>query len=251
MAAGLRLAAIFLSRAMTAAALKLCIAPEGGIFRRIMAEFQGRDLACIRGERIVFAGLGFDVAAGDALILTGPNGSGKSSLLRLMAGLGRPAAGELRWQGTPVRGDPEAFAADCHYLGHRDAVKPALTVRENLAFHAALRRRAGDTQIDGALARVGLDALATMPARLLSAGQTRRLALARILATPARLWLLDEPTIALDAKSVAALLAELAAHRETGGMVVASTNVALAIPGARALDLTHFAATATLWGDAA
>lgn len=217
-----------------------------------MAEFDGQGLACIRSERIVFAGLGFSVGPGGALILTGPNGSGKSSLLRLMAGLGRPAAGHIRWNGVPLSDDPESFATAVQYLGHRDAVKPALTVRENLAFQAALRRGAGPAAIDDALARVNLGPLADMPARMLSAGQTRRLAFARILATPATLWLLDEPTIALDASSVAAVTEAIARHRAAGGMIVASTNVPLSIPGTQTIDMGNFdAATTTPWGDAA
>jgi heme exporter protein A len=230
----------------------LCIGPSGTIFRRIMASFEGHGLACIRSDRIVFAGLDFSVSAGEALILTGANGSGKSSLLRLMAGLGRPAAGRMLWNGVPVDEDRDAFFRDIHYLGHRDAVKPALTVRENLAFHAALRGGAGGATLDGPLSAVGLDALADMPARMLSAGQTRRLALARVLASPAALWLLDEPTIALDAASVAAVFAAVARHRAGGGMVVASTNVPLALDDARRLDLADFReAGMTPWGDAA
>jgi heme exporter protein A len=212
-----------------------------------MDGFRGHDLACIRSERIVFEGLDFAVAPGAALVLTGANGSGKSSLLRIMAGIARPAAGALVWQGRPVGDDPEAFFGDIHYLGHRDAVKAALTVRENLAFHAALRGATGS--VDAALDRVGLAALAEMPARLLSAGQTRRLALARLFASPAPLWLLDEPTIALDRASVEAVMEAIAAHRASGGTVVASTNVPLGIDGATALDVSAFAPVqGALWG---
>ena len=104
-----------------------------------MDGFSGTGLTCLRSDRIVFADLDFSVSPGGALILCGPNGSGKSSLLRLMAGITKPAAGEIIWQGIPVTKDPERFFSEMHYLGHRDAVKPALTVQENLAFHAALR----------------------------------------------------------------------------------------------------------------
>tara|TARA_R110000868_G_scaffold778_7_gene5708 strand:+ start:8638 stop:9309 length:672 start_codon:yes stop_codon:yes gene_type:complete len=221
-----------------------------------MDGFTGTGLACIRGDRIVFAGLDFAVAPGEALILSGPNGSGKSSLLRLMAGIAPPAAGDIAWRGAPVRDDPERFFADMHYVGHRDAVKPALTVRENLSFHAALRPGSdpgsdpGGAGIDGALERVGLAALAALPARMLSAGQARRLTLARILASPAALWLLDEPTIALDRHSVDRMHAEIAAHRSGGGMVVASTNVPLGIGDARTIDLAAYAEDReTRWGD--
>lgn len=214
-----------------------------------MEGFRGHDLACIRSERIVFEDLRFSVAPGDALVLTGPNGSGKSSLLRIMAGISRPAAGEISWRGRPVSVDPESFFGAIHYLGHKDAVKPALSVRENLGFQARIRGVHGD--IDGALERVGLAALADMPARLLSAGQARRLSLARLFASPAALWLLDEPTVALDGPSVETVCAEIAAHRNSGGMVVASTNVPLAIDGAATLDVSRYAARRdALWGAA-
>jgi heme exporter protein A len=213
-----------------------------------MDGFSGTGLACIRSNRIVFAGLDFAVSPGGALVLSGPNGSGKSSLLRLMAGIARPAAGRILWQGAPVPEDPEQFFARMHYVGHRDAVKPALTVRENLSFHAALRP--GPADIDAALDRVGLAALADLPARMLSAGQTRRLTLARILATPAPLWLLDEPTIALDYRAVDRLRAAIDGHRAGGGMIVASTNVPLGIDDAATIDLAaHAPALDALWAD--
>lgn len=212
-----------------------------------MDGFSGTGLACIRSDRIVFAGLDFSVSPGGALILSGPNGSGKSSLLRLMAGIAGPASGDIAWQGVSVSEDPERFFAQMHYVGHRDAVKPALTVRENLAFHAALRP--GPTDIDAALDRVGLAALADLPARMLSAGQTRRLTLARIQATPAPLWLLDEPTIALDYRAVDRLRAAIAAHRAGGGMIVASTNVPLGIDDAATIDMAaHAPEEEALWG---
>lgn len=213
-----------------------------------MDGFSGTGLACVRSNRIVFAGLDFAVSPGGALVLSGPNGSGKSSLLRLMAGIARPAAGNISWQGTPISEDPEMFFARMHYVGHRDAVKPALTVRENLSFHAALRP--GPTDIDAALDRVDLAALADLPARMLSAGQTRRLTLARILATPAPLWLLDEPTIALDSRAVDRLRGAIDDHRAGGGIIVASTNVPLGIDDATTIDLAaHAPEIDALWGD--
>lgn len=213
-----------------------------------MDGFSGTGLACVRSNRIVFAGLDFAVSPGGALVLSGPNGSGKSSLLRLMAGIARPAAGNISWQGTPISEDPEMFFARMHYVGHRDAVKPALTVRENLSFHAALRP--GPTDINAALDRVDLAALADLPARMLSAGQTRRLTLARILATPAPLWLLDEPTIALDYRAVDRLRGAIDDHRAGGGIIVASTNVPLGIDDATTIDLAaHAPEIGALWGD--
>jgi len=199
---------------------------------------------------LVFAGLEFDVGPGEALMLVGPNGSGKSSLLRLMAGLGRPDAGAITWDGKPVADDPEAHAARLHYVGHLDAVKPALTVAENLSLWAGLRG-AGTDGVAKGLGRFGLDALSEAPGQLLSAGQRRRLALARIVAAPAPLWLLDEPTVALDRDAVAALAAAIAAHRGGGGVAVVSTNVDFDLPGARTLAVDAFAAAPeSVWEDA-
>ncbi len=199
--------------------------------------FAGHALACRRGERLVFAGLDFAVPPGGALVLTGPNGSGKSSLLRLMAGLTRPEAGMLAWNGAPIGDDPAAHRARLHFIGHQDAVKPVLTVAETLGFWAGMR---GGTEVRAGLERFRLAALADWPCRLLSAGQRRRLALARLVASPAPLWLLDEPANGLDAEALADLLAAIAAQRAAGGAVVLSTHTALPIEGARELSLTAF-----------
>ena len=205
-----------------------------------MSLFQGRGLSCIRGGRTVFANLDFAVSDGEVLVLRGANGSGKSSLLRLMAGLLRPEAGEIRWDGEALAQDPEAHGARLHYVGHLDAVKPALTVAENLSIWAGLRT--GDRSgVAPALAQIGLDRLAGIPARLLSAGQRRRLALARITATPAPLWLLDEPTVALDAAAVAALESAIVAHRVGGGLTVVSTHMDLGLERTTTLQLGDFA----------
>jgi heme exporter protein A len=190
-----------------------------------MANFEGRSLQCRRGGRDVFAGLSFVLPPGGALLLTGPNGSGKSSLLRLMAGLLRPAEGELLWDGHPIAEAPEAHAARLHYLGHLDAVKPVLSVTENLRFWAELRGTG--TALAPALERFALGELAAVPGRLLSAGQRRRLALARLVAAPAELWLLDEPSVGLDHASAGRLAAAIADHRAGGGRVVVATHTAL------------------------
>ena len=203
--------------------------------------FEGRDLACIRGERIVFAGLTFGLPAGGALLLTGPNGSGKSSLLRVMAGLTRPAAGQLLWAGQAVTDDPEAHGTRLQFVGHLEAVKPVLTVAENLGLWAALHG-VGPDAIRAALDRAGLAAFADVPGRLLSAGQKHRLALARLLAVPAALWLLDEPTVGLDQAAIGRLVEALAEHRAAGGSVVVTSHVAVDLPGHASLDLSAYQA---------
>ncbi|MCC7168072.1 MAG: heme ABC exporter ATP-binding protein CcmA, partial [Rhodospirillales bacterium] len=171
----------------------------------------------------------------------GPNGSGKSSLLRLMAGLLRPAQGRLLWEGEPVTDDPESHGGRLHYVGHHDAVKPVLTVTETLAFWAGLHGGQAQQRIARALEGFALGRLADVPGRMLSAGQKRRLNLARLLAAPAALWLLDEPSVALDRASVKSLEGEIAAPRAQGGMVVVSTHAEIALEGARELLLDRFA----------
>ena len=189
--------------------------------------FSGESLHCIRGERTVFAGLDFSASSGSALILQGPNGSGKSSLLRLMAGLLRPASGSLFRDGLTIEDDPEYHRSSLHYVGHYDAIKPVLTVSENLSFWAGVR---GETKsVGAALERFGLSPLADMAARLLSAGQRRRLNLARIAASPAPLWLLDEPAVGLDDDSVDRLQVGLGAHRDAGGIAVIATHSDLSV----------------------
>jgi heme exporter protein A len=201
--------------------------------------FAGADLACVRGERLLFAGLGFTLEPGAALVLTGPNGSGKSSLLRLLAGLLPPAAGALRWNGRPVADDREAQRARLLYLGHQEGLKPTLTVGEMLRLHARLRGAPADP--GGALEALGIGGLADLPGRQLSAGQRRRVGLARLLVCPAPLWLLDEPTVGLDAAGLAAFRAIAAAHRRAGGAIVAATHAELGLADARSLAPAGFA----------
>ncbi len=187
----------------------------------------------------MFEGLGFRIEAGGALLLLGPNGSGKSSLLRLMAGLLRPAAGRIAWDGIDLGADRDAHHGRVHYLGHLDAIKPVLTVRENLAFWAGLDGATLAAAAAG-LAEIELDHLADTPGRFLSAGQRRRLALARLLAAGKPLWLMDEPGVALDHDSIRALESAMAAHRAGGGMVVVATHMTLELPDADALLLDEF-----------
>ncbi|HEX6144040.1 MAG TPA: heme ABC exporter ATP-binding protein CcmA [Geminicoccaceae bacterium] len=197
---------------------------------------EARDLACLRGGRLVFRDIGFALDPGDALVLRGPNGSGKSSLLRLLAGFLAPAGGELCWSGEPVDADRPAHRARVHYVGHAHGLKTALTARENLSFAADLT--------GGALAALGpaldtfdLGPLAEVPVRLLSAGQRRRLALARLLAAPRPLWLLDEPGVGLDARSRGKLEATIEGHRAKGGLVALATHGDVAARDPLLLDL--------------
>jgi heme exporter protein A len=186
---------------------------------------QATGLAAFRGERLVFRDLDFSVAAGGCLLLTGPNGSGKSTLLRLIAGLLRPAAGMLAWDGEDALADLASHARRVAYVGHQDAVKPGLTVAENLNFAARLT----GANSREALVAVGLAELADLPSRMLSAGQKRRLALARLVLSRAPLWLLDEPTLGLDAASVERFGGMLNDHRSHGGSVVAATHLPLPV----------------------
>jgi heme exporter protein A len=191
------------------------------------------DLACHRGGRDVFSGLGFAVASGEALIVTGRNGAGKSSLLRIIIGFVHIAHGRIELEG----GDPELTVAEqAHYLGHQDALKPSLSVRENLSFWADFLA-AGHADIRPALDAVGLNELADLPAAYLSAGQRRRLSIARLLAVKRPIWLLDEPTSTLDTSAQERLAGFMHAHLKGGGIILAATHTPLDLVGAKALRL--------------
>jgi heme exporter protein A len=185
----------------------------------------GQGVRCIRGGREVFSGLDFAASAGEALAVTGPNGAGKTSLLRLIAGLLTQSGGSIVLGG----GHSElTLAEQAHYLGHRDALKPALSVMENLAFW---RDFLGGEAADAgqSLAAVGLDHTAQLPAAYLSAGQRRRLSIARLLTVRRPIWLLDEPASALDAAGQAMFAALMQDHLARGGMIVAATHTPLGV----------------------
>ena len=208
------------------------------------ADLVAEDLACRRGERLVFAGLSFRLPPGGALVLTGANGSGKTSLLRLLAGLLVPAAGRLAWGETAVARDVAEHRTRLHYVGHQDGVKPGLTPRETLAFWAALHGREPSREtpvLDAALAAFALEPVADWPCRWLSAGQRRRLALARLLLIPAPLWLLDEPVAALDNDNQRRLERAIAEHRAASGRVVLATHMAIDMDDPAGLVLDDFA----------
>jgi heme exporter protein A len=201
-----------------------------------MSLFEGVGLACYRGGRLVFEAVEFALDAGDALLLRGPNGSGKSSLLRMLAGLLAPAAGRIAWGGEEIARDTAAHRARVHFVGHAHGLKTALTTRENLAFAAALEGGGGSV-LPTALAAFDLERLAEAPVRLLSAGQRRRLALARLISAPRPLWLLDEPGVGLDASSRQRFEAMITRHRAEGGVAVLATHGDITVDDPLVLDL--------------
>ena len=184
-------------------------------------ELLGQDLTCERGGRIVFRGVSLSLRPGQLMQLTGPNGSGKSSLLRLIAGLNESQGGSVTLSG----GDADlTIGQQAHYIAHQEPVKSALSVSENLAFW---RDFLGGGGVEEALDAFDLSRLSSYPAGLLSAGQKRRLALARLVLVPRMLWLLDEPTVGLDTASLARLVNVMAAQLDRGGMIIAATHVPL------------------------
>lgn len=194
---------------------------------------EAENLAGERGGETIFAGLSFALGEGEALVVTGPNGSGKSTLLRIISGLLQPEAGkvELREDGTvfPVR-------AACHYLGHQNAMKPALSVRENLSFWQKFNG-AAQTEIDEALEAVDLPGVEHLPFGYLSTGQKRRVSIAKLLVSHRPLWIVDEPTAGLDKASEASFAELMRGHMRGGGMIVAATHIPLGLEGISALDM--------------
>ena len=185
----------------------------------------GRDVRCVRGGRDVFSDLNFEASSGEALAVVGANGAGKTSLLRMIAGLLPLSGGSIGLEG----GETElTLPEQAHYLGHRDALKPALSVMENLSFW---RDFLGGAAFDPAesLAAVGLDHAAHLPAAYLSAGQRRRLSIARLLVVRRQVWLLDEPTTALDAAGQGMFAALMGDHLARGGLIVAATHAPLGV----------------------
>ena len=196
-------------------------------------QLTGDNLTCQRGGRTVFSGLNFSLSGGEAMMVTGRNGAGKSSLLRMIAGLICISAGRLDLSG----GEADATLAEqAHYLGHQDALKPSLTVIENLRFWAEFLGDAGAT-VEPALAAVDLTPLADLPAAYLSAGQRRRLSIARLIAAKRPLWLLDEPTSALDVPSQDRLAGLMRNHLAGGGMIMAATHGPIGLEHARELKV--------------
>jgi heme exporter protein A len=189
------------------------------------------DLGCTRGDRPLFTGLNFRVSAGQLLHVVGNNGSGKTTLLRTLCGLSHPADGEIRWRGQPIQVLGDEYHQALAYLGHLDGVQGELTPPENVASLASLAGAADDGAVAQALDRMGLSAYRAFPAKILSQGQRRRLALARLLVNPKPLWILDEPFTALDVRSCRLMTELLSEHLQHGGIAVLSSHQEFDLPG--------------------
>ncbi|EFC6592336.1 cytochrome c biogenesis heme-transporting ATPase CcmA [Escherichia coli] len=182
---------------------------------------EARELLCERDERTLFSGLSFTLNAGEWVQITGSNGAGKTTLLRLLTGLSRPDAGEVLWQGQPLHQVRDSYHQNLLWIGHQPGIKTRLTALENLHFY----HRDGDTaQCLEALAQAGLAGFEDIPVNQLSAGQQRRVALARLWLTRATLWILDEPFTAIDVNGVDRLTQRMAQHTERGGIVILTTH---------------------------
>jgi heme exporter protein A len=198
-----------------------------------------QDLAARRGTRLLWQGVSLALEPGEALVVRGANGAGKTTLLRILAGLAHAEHGIVRWRGAPVAPHAQALRDDLLYIGHAPALRDELDAAENLASLAALAAEPLSARArDDALAAVDLSAQATLPARVLSEGQRRRVHLARLASTARVLWILDEPAAALDAAGVRWLAARVAAHLARGGVAVVSTHAPIELTGARVAEMT-------------
>lgn len=199
---------------------------------------QAHALSCVRGERKLFADLDLQVHAGECLHVRGENGVGKTSLLRLLTGLSKPESGEILWKGQAITMDPSQYHRDLLFLGHRDALKDDLTALENIQMYAALEDIAlTQEQALSSLWHFGLRGREHLPVSCLSAGQKRRVLMARMATRQAKLWILDEPFNALDVNAVQALQTLITQHLERGGLVVLTSHQNIAIPKVKVLEL--------------
>ena len=201
-------------------------------------DLSAHDLKCIRGDRLIFQNLTFDLSKGGALTLIGPNGSGKSSLLRILAGFLKPKSGHVQYNKENIFDILDIYRSEIHYVGHLDAIKPTLTVSEHLNFWATLKGAKKPKR--DILEILDLRTLSEIPGKFLSAGQKRRLSLTRLLTTPAQLWILDEPSVSLDAKSIKSLEKMLATHRADGGIVVIATHTEVSLPNSQNISMSNF-----------
>ncbi len=214
--------------------------PTAALARHAPARLDVVGLEVQRGDRRLFTGLDFSIESGELLHVRGPNGSGKTTLLRALCGLLLPQAGEIRWNGEAIRRLGEEFTRNVIYLGHLNGIKHELTGLENLRVAATLDGdRVEDAALWQALAHIGLAGFEDLPTLVLSQGQKKRVALARLMLTSARLWILDEPFVALDTRAVALLETLLVDHVARGGLLIMTTHqeVALTSGTTRTLDL--------------
>lgn len=199
---------------------------------------QGISLACVRGDRELFKDISFSLEVGGLLQVRGPNGSGKTSLLRMLCGLSNPAAGEIHWCGNTIRSLGGDYLAVVTYIGHLSGTKDDLTVIENLCISSALAGfEISTAQASEALRYMGLSGRETLPVKVLSQGQRRRVALARLLVCKTSLWILDEPLVALDVAAVKLIQELLERHLQQGGMIVMTTHQEIDVPAASTTQL--------------
>ena len=192
------------------------------------------NLTCVRGTRRLFRDLNFSAHEGELIELRGPNGSGKTSLLRILCGLAAPAAGEVRWNGQGIRSLAEEYSASVAYLGHQNAVKDELSALENLRISSAVSgKRLDKSEAQQILSRVGLSEQQNLPARVLSAGQRRRLGMTRLLTSPAKLWILDEVLTSLDSSAMDLSREFIGNHLQQNGIAIVATHQDLNMGGAR------------------
>nr|WP_067287532.1 cytochrome c biogenesis heme-transporting ATPase CcmA [Marinobacterium profundum] len=201
------------------------------------------NLYCERDERVLFDGLSFELGAGEVLQIEGQNGSGKTTLLRILSGLSRNYEGELFWRGEPMADVVDEYRQALLYFGHLAGVKATLTPQENLGWYAALQPGIDSASIDTALQQVGLAGYEDVPCHMLSAGQHRRVSLARLYLSQANLWILDEPFTAIDKKGVAQKEQLILRHAAAGGTVILTTHHELQLDGLRRLNLDQLAGT--------
>ena len=204
------------------------------------ALLQLHNFACERDERFLFAQLNASFYAGQVVQILGPNGSGKTTLLRILAGVSQDFHGDIHWQGQPIADVRWEYASDCLYLGHLPGIKKSLTALENLRWYAAAQGDVTDADLIQALAQVQLAGYEDTPCYRLSAGQLRRVALARLVFSRAKVWILDEPFTALDKSGVAQLEARLHKHAEAGGLVLVTSHQDIHVPNLHILNLLNF-----------